>query len=322
MTDNLPAGVRILPDQTLVAAAADVSTQPTFSAMHSFRATAMSPFAQQLSQNGLATSVANYFGQHLSNVQQQVSNSLLTPRNVAANPGQSVAPVGNTGLAPRPSYVNEWNSPDLTVTQALAISQLLGPQAANNYLNYMISPDSRRDLMTSYGYGQVANLTGSSADAQRIVNDPYISQLSGQWVHNATTDYITDRYGMGGVHNTNLQGAANDFRVNSGHLNQLLALPGMQPSRPAGTGSGSPFLDMMGAPIGSSPVDRYTYNGTQSYSPWYGGSTVASMPVSNYGYRSTVTPQSYGLPYNASGVFTPSASMFNYGNVYANPWNY
>jgi hypothetical protein len=323
MTDRLPAGVRILPDQTLAAAAAQVAAQPVFSAMHSFRETATSPFAQQLSQNGLAPSVANYFGQYLGNVQSQIGNSLLTPRNVAANPSSTVAPLGNTGLVQRSTQQSEWLNPDATVSQALAIAQLLGAQAGADFINSMLGADARRDLITSHGYGQIANLTGSAADGQRIVNDPYISQLSGQWLHNATTDYITDRYGMGGVHNMNLQGIANDFGVNSGHLNQLLALPGMQPSRPAGTGSGSPFIDMMGAPIGSNPVDRYTYNGTQAYSPWYGGSTVATMPSNSYGgYQTTVSPQSYGLPYNTSGVFSPTASMFNYGNVYANPWTY
>jgi hypothetical protein len=318
MTDSLPTGVRILPDQTLVAAAAEVATQPTFGAMHSFRDTVTSPFAQQLSQNGLAPSVANYFGQYLDNVQSQVGNSLLTPRNVAANASTTVAPLGNTGLVQRPTQHSQWLNPDATVSQALAIAQLLGAQSGANYINSMLSADARRDFITSHGYGEIANLTASSAHGQRAVNDPSISQISGQWVHNATTDYITDRYGIGGVHGMNLQGIANDFGVNSGHLNQLLALPGMQP---AGT-IVSPFIQSMGLPIGYNPVDRYTYNGSQPYSPWYGGSSVASMPVNNYGYSTTVTPQTYGLPYSSSGVFTPTASTFNYGNVYANPWNY
>jgi hypothetical protein len=265
--------------------------------------------------------VANYFGQYLGNVQRQVGNSLLTPRNVAANPSATVAPLGNTGLVQRPTQQSQWLNPDATMSQAIAIAQLLGAQAGANYINSMLGADARRDFITSHGYGQVANLTGSSADAQRIVNDPYISQISGQWVHNAATDFITDHYGMGGVHNMDLQGIASSFGVNSGHVNQLASI--MQPSRPAGTGSGSPFIDSFGAPIGSNPVDRYTYNGTQPYSPWYGGTAVASMPVNNYGgYYTTVNPQTYGLPYSSNGVYTPSASMFNYGNVYANPWNY
>jgi hypothetical protein len=297
--------------------------QPGFIAVPSPQQTSASPFAEQLTQNGLSPAVASYLGQYLASVQQQVGSSLLTPQGVAANPGQSVAPVGNTGLVSRPTEQSEWNSPNLTVSQALAIMQLLGPEAANNYLNYMISADSRRDLMTAFGYGQIANLTGSSADAQRILNDPFISLISGQALHNGVVDYITDRHGQTGVHNMDLQGIANDFGVNSGHLSQLLALPGMQPSRPAGSGSGSPFIDMLGAPIGSNPVDRYTYNGSQSYSPWNGGSTTAAMPNYGYGsYQTTVSPHSYGLPYNSSGVFNPTSSMMSYGNVYANPWNW
>jgi hypothetical protein len=236
---------------------------------------------------------------------------------------QRTLPAGNTGLVARPTEQSTWQNPDAVISQGLAIAMLAGPDAAASYINYMVSQDSVRDLLYDNGYGHIADLTGSSANSQRIVNDPLISQLSGQWVHNATVDYITETYGMGGVHNTNWQAVANDFAINSGHLTQLLALPGMQPSRPAGTGTGSPFIDMMGSPIGSNPADRYTYNGSQPYSSGSYSNMVSATPTNYYpGYQTTMNPQSYGLPYNSTGLFSPTASMYTYGNVYANPWNY
>jgi hypothetical protein len=221
-------------------------------------------------------------------------------------------------LAQQSGDPSRWQNPDAVIGQGLAIAMWAGPEAAANFINYMVSPSSVQDLLYDNGYGHIASMTATSADAQRIVNDPLVSQLSGQWVHNGVVDYATDTYGMGGVHNMDWQAFANDFQVNSGHLDQLFAV--MQPSRPAGTGSGSPFIDMMGAPIGSNPADRYTYNGSQPYNGGYGSMTTVA-PTDYYGgYQTYVSPQSYGLPYSTSGVFSPTA--YNYGNVYANPWNW
>jgi Ca2+-binding RTX toxin-like protein len=322
MTTSLPTGVRLMPTQALVADVALSTNAAAFSALTSFRPrTSTGEFAQQLSQNGLSPRVADYFATYLGNVQQQETSSILFPTG-PASATQRTVPLGNTGLLQRPTEQSEWQNPDAVISQGLAIALLAGPDAAASYINYMVSQDSVRDLLVDNGYGHIAELTATSADSQRIVNDPLIAQISGQWIHNATVDYITDTYGMGGVHNTNWQAVANDFGINSGHLTQLFSLPGMQPSRPAGTGTGSPFIDMMGAPIGSNPVDRYTYNGSQPYNGGYVSTTTVTP--SNYygGYQTYVNPQSYGLPYNSSGVFTPTASMYSYGNVYANPWNW
>jgi hypothetical protein len=296
--------------------------------MHSYRPESTTLSAHdlpaQLSRHGVAAAAANYLGQYLGNVQQQIASSLLTPQTASPLASQLQQPLGHTGLVPQSGGTTLWHQPDSAVSQALRIAQFLGVQSATNYLGYLISPESRQDLMNSHGYGRVTQLTASAADNQRIVNDPYVMQLSGQWIHNGVVDYTTDRYGLGGVHATNWMGMAQDFGVQSGHLNQLWALPGMQPSRPQGTGSGSPFVDMLGAPIGSNPADRYTYNGSQAYTPsgWSTGNSYGMTAGYTAPSVTVYSLSSYGLPYGSNGVYQSSGSQYNYGNVYANAWNY
>ncbi len=252
---------------------------------------AASPEAAAIARNSVSPTFANYLVGYRKQLEKMPS--ILDPQPVPASTTRSLLqkllPAGPTGSSGR--LTNNSKSladsirlgrslgiglspadtkllaaaglADLALPQALRIGSR-NPQAGVNYLNYMMSPQGKADLLTLGGYGRLNRLPAATdATARLIYNDPFISRQSGQWITNATNNYITDRYGRGGVSNMNLLGVAKDFGL-MGALGGLQYAPnmgGLMGSRPPGTGSGSPFIDAMGPPIGSNPRDRWTWPG-------------------------------------------------------------
>jgi hypothetical protein len=137
------------------------------------------------------------------------------------------------------------------------------PQAGANYLNNALGYPGLQSYLFAAGYGGIANLTASAGDANLILNDSRIGALSGQVGQNAALNYFTDTFGRGGATSTDAAGVAASAGlgdVNQFYLNQLGQL-GVFGSRPPGTGSGSPFIDSLGPPVGTNPQDRTTYDG-------------------------------------------------------------
>lgn len=126
------------------------------------------------------------------------------------------------------------------------------------------STNSLAALLAANGYGRIANLPATGNTARLIYNDPYIQRLSGQDVYNATLDYITNNYGRNGATRLNLPGVGNGFNLGPGINGNLQLLANLNPlyfggAPAAGGGSGSPFIDSFGPPVGTLPSQRVTY---------------------------------------------------------------
>jgi hypothetical protein len=141
--------------------------------------------------------LANYVIQYHDNLVKLQVFSLLTPGPISPNALQVLMPAGPTGMTYAPNAepgnaTTGWNdsSAQVTVAQALQIAHHQGVDAAVNYLQTMISPAGRQELLYAFGYGRLANTTGSSADGYRISHDPTLLLLTGQWIVDAVNNYI------------------------------------------------------------------------------------------------------------------------------------
>ena len=196
--------------------------------------------------------------------------------------------------------------------------------AGSNNLNYLLNPAGyNADLLTAYGYGSLNNLTITGGAASAIYNDPWIASQSGQLAYNTTLNYITNHLSTGatslnGVGVLNSVGLGNTALATA--IGQAQAIGALGNSRPAGTGSGSPFIDSFGPPIGSRPQDRITYPGYATVSPFV---SSFGAPV---GYRpQDGSPLIYVHPAQPAPAQTTSAFAWN-GNPYQwganNPYAY
>lgn len=221
--------------------------------------------------------------------QQRTMPSLLTPQPVSPLVQQQLlsrqlpipGPTGNGvfGLS-RPTYsvpgLASTTFDDRIVNQGVGLAIQRGPQAGVNYINYATSPQGLADLRTLGGYGRVNNLTATASAAQRIVNDPYISRLTGQAAYNGALNYFTDVYGRGGATSVNLVGVGQSVGLSrvspqvAGAMANVALAQGVGATsiaRPPGTGSGSPLIDSFGPPIGTLPQHRITYSTPSTYLP-------------------------------------------------------
>jgi hypothetical protein len=173
---------------------------------------------------------------------------------------------GYYSAAAQPSILDVRSNP---AAQRQAYLNLLNNQYSPGYV---LNPAGyRADLVTLGGYVPINNATGISSTATRIINDPLISGATGQLGYNTATNYFTDAYGRGGATNLNGVGVAGSVGFGQyapGTLANLYlaqGVGGLGGARAAGTGTGSPFVDSFGAPIGTLPQDRFTYAGGPSY---------------------------------------------------------
>jgi hypothetical protein len=161
------------------------------------------------------------------------------------------------------------------VAPQVRLAALARLNAGHNNLNYFRNPSGfGTDLRTAFGYGPLNNLTATGGTAAAIYNDPWIASQSGQLADNATLNYITD-YLSRNATNVNAVGVLNSGGLGhtalAGAIGQAQAVGAFGSARPAGTGSGSPFIDSFGPPVGTRPQDRMTYPGYATISPFVSG---------------------------------------------------
>lgn len=307
MQPQLSNGIRLLPSADLVQNNAHPHTGLFLESTQFFLTspTPNLPTAQQLNQAGLSSGAANALVYTLLQMKQNQGSSLLVPNAPpSASAIQALAPLGNLPLAD-----NSLRS--LVLTQGLGLIAQQGPAAGVNYLNNVVS-NLRPLSLQAGGYQNIANLTATSDTARMIYNDPYLAQLNPQGVQNATWNYVTDQFGQRGADRLDIRGIANAYNINSAALWQVGGL--LQPTRPLGTGTGSPLLDGFGAPIGTYPSERFTYAGPAALDPSrfaqsaYGtvpnyATNYAALPITSYYNTAPVyqTPMGYGVTGGAGG---------------------
>jgi hypothetical protein len=120
-------------------------------------------------------------------------------------------------------------------------------QAGATNLRYVLDPGGyRRDLMIVGGYGHLANMTPNQL-ASLALRDPLISLLSSNLVVQTTQRYLQQYFNTtGGFDGVGIMGAVGLANTGAGAaIWQAQMVGGTGLTRPPGTGTGSPFMDML-----------------------------------------------------------------------------